>query len=111
MATVLGGAEPAGARVVRPDSRMAMEVEAEPGAIGAISHSFLCSGGEVRVLRVEGEPPFPDNEAYPITRPLYLLWRPGNPVVEAFIAWTSTPRAEEVLRRCFDLPRSNARER
>jgi phosphate transport system substrate-binding protein len=105
-ALVLDGEDFAGCEVVRPDSNLPMMVEAEPGGIGAISHSFLCSGGVVRVVRVGGEPALPDNEKYPISRPLYLLWRPGNPEVEALITWTRTPAAAEVLAKCFGKRRS-----
>jgi len=103
---VLGGADYMSCEVVRPDQNLPMTIEAEPGGIGMISHSFLCSGGEVRVLAVEGESPLPSNVRYPIARPLYLLWWPGNPTVTDFIAWASTEAAAKVRARCFGPPRT-----
>lgn len=98
---VLDEEDYAGCLVIIPDSAMNMNVEAEPGAIGVISHSFLCLGGSVRVVDVSGESPLPSNLNYPIRRPLYLLWRPGNPVIQDFIAWTSTREARKVIEKCF----------
>ncbi len=98
---VLGPASYVGCRVVTPDHRMPMNVEEEPGAIGMISHSFLCAGGVVKVIAVEGNAPVPWNLNYPIVRPLYLLWWPDDPVVVDFIAWTSTREAEAVVLKCF----------
>jgi phosphate transport system substrate-binding protein len=105
-ALVLGGEDYAAAKVVSPDSRIPMEVEAEPGGIGTISFSFLCAGGVVRVLSVDGKAPLPTSLDYPIARPLYLLWWPDNPQASEFIAWTGTKEAEEVLLKCFGRPRS-----
>jgi phosphate transport system substrate-binding protein len=98
---VLGAEHYHGCRVIIPDSAMNMNVEAEPGAIGAISHSFLCLGGSVRVVNVGGEPPLPSNLKYPIRRPLYLLWRPGDQAIHDFIAWTTTRAAQVVIEKCF----------
>jgi phosphate transport system substrate-binding protein len=94
------------ARVISPDSRVPMEVEAEPGAIGTISFSFLCAGGVVRVLSVGGSAPLPTSLDYPIARPLYLLWWPDNAKAAEFIAWTGTREGEEVLLKCFGRPRA-----
>jgi phosphate transport system substrate-binding protein len=100
-----GDAYAAEAKVVTPDSSMPMEVEAEPGGIGTISFSFLCSGGVVRVLRVEGEQPLPGDLEYPIIRPLYLLWRPENEKAKSFMAWVESPAGQELLGKCFGKPR------
>jgi phosphate transport system substrate-binding protein len=105
-ALVLGEEDYGDAKVVSPDSRIPMEVEAEPGGIGTISFSFLCAGGVVRVLSVEGSPPLPTSLDYPIARPLYLLWWPDNARAADFIAWTATREGEEVLLKCFGRPRS-----
>lgn len=98
---VLGGARFGDCEVVRPDSRMPMVVEAEPGGIGLVSYSFLCSGGSVRVLKLDGEAALPDNDRYPLLRPLHLLWKPGNAVVEEFVKWIETPVAQEAIEKCF----------
>jgi phosphate transport system substrate-binding protein len=94
------------AKVVTPDSHMPMEVEAEPGGIGTISFSFLCAGGVVRVLTIEGEGPLPGDLEYAIIRPLYLLWRPENAKAGSFIAWVESPAGQEVLAKCFGKPRA-----
>ncbi len=89
-------------KIVNPDSHMPMNVEEEPGAIGMISHSFLCSSGaQVRVLRVNGYSPSPLEQNYPILRPLYLLWRPQNKNVAQFISWTKTEEARKLIENCF----------
>ena len=98
---VLGSEDFVNARVVRPDADMPRTIEAEPGAIGAVSSSFLCSGGFVRVLSIDGEAPLTSNLEYPIVRPLYLLWNADNPEVAAFVAWAGTNSADEVLTKCF----------
>ena len=95
-----------GTRVVTPDSNIPMEVEAEPGAIGTISFSFLCSGGVVRVLNIDNAQPIPGDVAYPIVRPLYLLWRADNPKAASFMAWVKSPPGQEVLAKCFGKPRA-----
>lgn len=93
-------------RIVTPDSDMPMEVEAEPGAIGTISFSFLCSGGVVRVLNVDGAQPIPGDIDYSIVRPLYLLWRADNPKAAGFMDWVKSPPGQEVLARCFGKARA-----
>ena len=93
-------------RIVTPDSDMPMEVEAERGAIGTISFSFLCSGGVVRVLNVDGAQPIPGDIDYPIVRPLYLLWRAENPKAASFMRWVKSPPGQEVLARCFGKARA-----
>ena len=93
-----------GCEVVRPDSRLTEMVESQPGGIGVVSYSFLCSGGVVRVVRVDGQAALPDNRKYPLLRPLYLLWRPGKPAVEDFIAWLRSPQAQETIEKCFGAP-------
>jgi ABC-type phosphate transport system substrate-binding protein len=70
---VLGSEDFIDAREVVPDSDMPRIVEAEPGAIGVVSSSFLCSGGFVRVLSIEGQAPLGSNLDYPLVRPLYLV--------------------------------------
>jgi len=94
--------------VVRPDSHMTMTVESDPGSIGVVSYSFVCLGGSVRVLQVDGQAALPDNERYPLLRPLYFLWRPGNPAVEDFLAWLKTSAAQDALEKCFGKPRKKA---
>jgi phosphate transport system substrate-binding protein len=105
-ALALGGEPYApSARIVTPDSDIPMEVEAEPGAIGTISYAFLCAGGVVRVLNIEGAQPLPEDTDYPIVRPLHLLWKPENPKAASFISWVKSPPGQEVLARCFGKPR------
>ena len=103
--SVLDDSEYGEHRLVIPDADMNLRVEAEPGGIGFISYSFLCAGGEVRVLTIDGETCLPDNRRYPLVRPLYLLWRPGAPRTDDFIEWVRTPAARELIEKCFALPR------
>lgn len=100
-AWALSGAEYAGCEEVRPDRAIVERVAAEPGAIGHISFSFLDGTPGVHPVAVEGELPSVTNLDYPITRPLYLLWRSGNPAVERFVAWTQGESGQDVVMRRF----------
>lgn len=102
---ILGEADYGGCELVQPDSAMPMKVEAEPGAIGQVSFSFLGNCGHVKVLPVDGQPPSASNANYPITRPLYLLWWPGRAQVADFISWTATAEARTILMKRFALLR------
>ena len=100
---ILREADYDGCEVVRPDTGMLARIEAEPGAIGQISFSFLGSTATVKALRVEGQEPVSTNPSYPITRPLYLLWWPGRARIASFISWTSTAEARALLLERFAL--------
>ncbi len=90
-----------GCSEVKPDGDLPKRVEEEPGGIGVISVSFVCGAGAVRVLHVDGESPTPPNPAYPLSRPLYLLWRRGHPEIAEFVAWAGSTEGEAVLEKCF----------
>ena len=74
-----------------------------------ISHAFVCSSGNsVRVLSIDGASPVLEPDAYPSVRPLYLLWRPGNPAVEAYLDWAVSPAADPVIEKCFRRARTTS---
>jgi len=99
---VLGGAEYAGCREARPDRTMLAAVAAEPGAIGQISFSFLDGNASgLRAIAVGGEVPLVTNFEYPISRPLYLLRREGNPDVEAFVDWVLSDEGQRIVMQHF----------
>lgn len=98
---VLAGAEYAGCQEAVPDSAMLEAVAGSPGAIGQLSFSFLGPRSGVRPVGVDGAFPSVTNFAYPIARPLYLLWRAGDPVVEEFVAWSRSHEGQGVLMRNF----------
>lgn len=100
-AAVLGGGDFAGCEVVRPDGAILERVAADPGAIGHISFSFLEGRVGVRAIAIDGEPPAVTNFDYPVSRPLYLLSRPGRPEVDSFVAWTQTADGQGVVMRHF----------
>lgn len=91
----------AGCGEIRPDRDIIHAVRKTPGAIGQISFSFLNSAGGLRLLTVGGEEPAVTNFNYPIARPLYLLWREGNPEVEAFVEWTQSTQGQRVVMQHF----------
>ncbi len=101
---VLNEAEYIGCREVRPDRDIIQIVGKNPEAIGQISFSFL-NGFEalrdVRSVLVEGEEPAVTNFDYPIVRPLYLLWREGNPEIKAFVEWAQTEEGQRVVMKHF----------
>ena len=98
---ILDGAGFEGCEEVRPDTAIVDAVSGEPGAIGQISFSFLGNAGGVRPLAIEGERPEVTNFDYPVSRPLYLLRRAGNPVVEAFVEWAQSLEGQRVVIERF----------
>ncbi len=98
-ARVLGDADYAGCQEIRPDRNIIDAVAGTPGGIGQIGFAFLNGTKGVRAVAVEGEEPSVTNFQYPITRPLYLLWREGRPEIEAFVRWTQTDEGQKVVMR------------
>jgi phosphate transport system substrate-binding protein len=98
---VLAGAEYSGAEEVRPDRAIVDAVAGDPGGIGHISLSFLDHTAGIRAVAVDGQEPTSSNLDYPITRPLYLLWRRGSPLLEAFVAWVQGEEGQGVIMRRF----------
>jgi phosphate transport system substrate-binding protein len=99
---VLDGASYSGCEEVRPDADIVTRVAGTPGSIGQISFSFLAGAEGVRAVAVDGQRPTVTNFAYPIYRPLYLLWRENSsPVVDAFLTWTQTDAGQSVVMRSF----------
>lgn len=91
----------AGCQEVKPDRAIIESVQANPGAIGQISFSFLKDVSGVRALAIEGQEASETNLRYLVSRPLYLLWREGKPDVEAFVQWTQTGRGQRVVMQRF----------
>jgi phosphate transport system substrate-binding protein len=103
-AVVLAPDDYGGCREVRPDRDILRIVAETPGAIGQISFSFVSSpegNGGVRALAVEGQEPSVTNFEYPIARPLWLLWRPGEPAVDAFVEWARSGEGQRVVMERF----------
>lgn len=98
---ILGAEDFAGCDVVTPDPAMPDAVAKEPGAIGTISLAFLEHASRVRALAVDGQLPTPSNFDYPISRPLYLLWRQGQSAARAFADWAESDEGQRVLMRRF----------
>jgi hypothetical protein len=63
--------------------------------------AILAGRAGVRPIAVDGEAPSVTNFAYPMSRPLYLLWRPGNAVLDAFIAWSQSEEGQRVVMKHF----------
>lgn len=91
----------AGVQEIRPDGRIVEAVATDPGGIGHISFSFLQDSPGVRCVAVEGQEPSVTNFDYPISRPLYLLWRPGSESIRRFIAWTQSEEGQTVVMNRF----------
>ncbi|MDP6539399.1 MAG: substrate-binding domain-containing protein [Planctomycetota bacterium] len=88
-------------REVRPDREIVAAVAADPGAIGHISFSFLGDAQGVRAIGVGGQVPEVTNFDYPISRPLYLLHRPGDRALDAFVGWALSDAGQRVVMRHF----------
>ncbi|MFT7484647.1 MAG: ABC-type phosphate transport system substrate-binding protein [Candidatus Paceibacteria bacterium] len=95
---LMGAVEYAGVEIIEPDSAIIDAVAATPGGVGFISFAFLerCEHG-VRALRVDGREPSHFDFAYPIARPLYLLWKPGTPGAERFVQWALSPAGQDIV--------------
>ena len=89
------------ATVVGSAAEMVEAIRKDPLGIGFVSVNHLNQPAEVKALVIEGENPVSTNPDYPITRPLYLLWREGNPTVEAFAEWSQSVTAQRVLMNDF----------
>ncbi|MFT7677004.1 MAG: phosphate transport system substrate-binding protein [Planctomycetota bacterium] len=100
-AKVLGGEPYTGCATVRPDTALLDQVAADPGGIGAISFSFLPKASDLRALAIDGAQPDVTNFDYPISRPLYLLWRRGDPALANFVKWTLSAPGQALLMRHF----------
>jgi len=100
-ASMLDGQEFAGCEEVQPDEAILERVSSTPGGVAHISFSFLEATRGVRAVAIDAEEPDVTNFDYPISRPLYLLWREGDPVVDAFVAWTETSQGQGVVMRNF----------
>lgn len=109
---VLGGRPPEGCRVVRPDRDILRAVAGDPGGIGTLSFSFLGENAAgvkahddnaagVKAIAVDGAFPSVTNFDYPISRPLYVLWREGDSDAAAFAAWARGDAGQRIVLRHF----------
>lgn len=100
---VLDGAEYADCREVGRDREIIADVGSSAGGVGQISFSFLngSDNARVRVVAVGGEKATVTNFDYPIARPLYLLWREGNPAIDAFVDWSRSREGQRVVMNHF----------
>ena len=98
---VLGSEDYAACTVISPDGELPTAVQQDPGGIGHISLSFLESLENIHILSVDGQLPDLTNPSYPITRPLYLLWRDEPAVVADFVSWAISPAGQQVVMRRF----------
>lgn len=98
---VLGSADYAGCETVAPDADILERLQNDPGGIGHLSFSFLTKEEKVKGLMVDGQPLRLTNPAYPITRPLYLLWWPGRSEVAAFVDWTLSAEGQRLVMKRF----------
>jgi phosphate transport system substrate-binding protein len=98
---LLEGNDVVGCEEVRPDAALVERVASTPGGVGAISFAFLGGHPDVVTLAIDGQRPSVTNFEYPLSRPLHLLWRPGNPAVRAFVDWSLSPKGQHVVMRRF----------
>ncbi len=98
---ILGQLDYAGCEVVHPDAGILEKVKNTPGAIGHISFSFLGNEPQLRKVTVNGQVLTLTNAAYPITRPLYLLWWPGRRDVSDFANWALSTEGQRIVMKRF----------
>lgn len=99
---VLGDEDYNGVDVIPFDAKMVSQVGNEVGAIGQISTAFLRGLKSVKAVTIDGQAPSSASDAYPITRPLYLV-TPGEPAgaVKSYIEWLQGPKGQEIINRLF----------
>jgi phosphate transport system substrate-binding protein len=90
--------------IVMPSSEAVVEYLARhPTAIGYVSMGYLSS--QVKALPVEGVSPTPEDiqsDAYPLTRPLYLLTgQEPTGEVKAFIEFALSPAGQAVVEQRY----------
>jgi phosphate transport system substrate-binding protein len=98
---ILAEADYSGCQVISPDADMIRTVQQDVGAIGTISYSFLNSLDNTKSLSVNGQALSLTNSNYPITRPLYLLWRGENQLASDFVAWTNSASGQRLIMKRF----------
>jgi ABC-type phosphate transport system substrate-binding protein len=101
MDQILQGEEYSGCREISPDPMIIDAVASNPGAIGHISNAFISRTDHVQIVSVDGQRPGTTNLKYPISRPLYLLWKEGDPDIEAFVLWTQSNEAQQIIMQHF----------
>ncbi len=97
---VLGDEAYGDCETIVPDRAILDAVASHPGGVGQISLSLLAGAPGVHPIAIDGELPESANFDYPITRPLYLLWR-HDPVVEAFVRWVKSDEGQRVVMQSF----------
>ncbi len=98
---LLNGEDVQSCEEVRPDGALVERVAQTPGAIGAISFAFLGPHETVKALALDGQHPAVANFDYALARPLYLLWRPENRAIAAFVSWALGDRGQRVVMESF----------
>lgn len=99
--SILGQEDYKNCQKVNIDKSIISLVEDTPGAIGQISFSFLNSAFQSKTISVDGQKASVENQSYPITRPLYLLWWRGRKDVADFIDWTQSKEGQNLIRKRF----------
>ena len=98
---ILGAEDYVDCETISPDKEVINAVAANPGGLGHISFSLLEPENEVRAIAIGGERPDVTNFDYPISRPLYLLWRDDQPVVAAFVEWARSSAGQRIVMKDF----------
>lgn len=99
--SILGQEDYINCQKVAIDKEIITMVGDTPGSIGQISFSFLNSQSKSKTIAVDGQEATVENQSYPITRPLYLLWWPGRKDVSDFVEWTQTQEAQSLIQKRF----------
>ncbi len=99
--TILGQEDYINCQKVAIDKEIISKVADIPGSIGQISFSFLNAQSKSKTIAVDGQEATVENQSYPITRPLYLLWWPGRKDVSDFVEWTQTQDAQSLIQKRF----------
>ena len=99
---ILGQEDYVNCETITPDSEITTKVSMDEGGIGQISFSFINNQNtKINLLSINGQKASVNNQSYPITRPLYLLWWPGRKLTSDFADWTQTKEAQSIITKRF----------
>ncbi len=91
------------ATVLHTDQRMRDALLEVDGAIGWISLGMIrLEGLPLHPIALNGAAPTPDALArgeYPLSQPIYLVWREGDARAEVFVAFATQPEMQRQLER------------
>ncbi len=98
---ILGREDYLDCQEISPDRDIISRVQNDLGGLGQISFSFIKDNQYVKTVRINDQALELENRNYPITRPLYLLWRQGDDAISDFVQWTTSYQGQNIIMQRF----------